>query len=528
MPPTPIARRGMVTAPHHLAASAGLDILREGGTAVEAMVAMAAAIAVVYPHMNALGGDGFWLIARSGEEPVAIDACGAAAAAATPDLYAVHDRIPPRGPLAASTVAGTLSGWAEALAVDREGGGARLPLDRLLADAIGHARSGIAVTDSQARLTEAKLGELAEVPGFAETYLVDGRPPAAGAILTQPRLAATLELIAAEGPDGFYRGYLARQVAADLEAAGSPVALADLEAHRARRVAPLSLNLPEGRVFNLPPPTQGLASLALLGIYRRLGLPREEGIEHVHGLVEATKRAFRLRDRLITDPGRLPEDPQAALADDRLDALAADIDPARALPWPEPAAPGDTVWMGAVDGEGCAVSFIQSIYWEYGSGVVLGETGLCWQNRGASFSLDPSALNALAPGRKPFHTLNPALARLADGRTLAYGTMGGDGQPQTQAAVYTRHVLHGMPLAEAIAAPRWLLGRTWGDMSTTLKLESRFDPAVIEGLRQRGHAVEVVGPMTDVMGHAGALSLRPDGFIEGATDPRSDGAAVGW
>lgn len=528
MPTTPIARRGMVTAPHHLAASAGLDVLRDGGTAVEAMVAMAAAIAAVYPHMNALGGDGFWLIARPGQRPVAIDACGAAAAAATRDLYAGRDRIPARGPLAANTVAGTLSGWAEALDLDTAAGGGRLPLDRLLADAIDHARHGIAVTAGQARLTEAKLGELADVPGFAEAYLTNGKAPAEGAILTQPRLATTLERIAAEGPDGFYRGDLARSVAADLDAAGSPIGLADLQAHRARRVTPLAVDLPEGRIFNLPPPTQGLASLALLGIYRRLEVARAEGVAFVHGLVEATKRAFRLRDRWVTDPAGLRDDPQTALDDARLDALAAEIDPARALPWPEPAASGDTVWMGAIDGDGCAVSFIQSIYWEYGSGVVLGETGLCWQNRGASFALDPTALNPLEPGRKPFHTLNPALARLADGRTLSFGTMGGDGQPQTQATVFTRHVLHGMGLAEAIAAPRWLLGRTWGDMSTTLKLESRFEPALIEALRRLGHAVEVVEPMTDVMGHAGAVCLRPDGFIEGATDPRSDGAAVGY
>ncbi|NBB82960.1 MAG: gamma-glutamyltransferase [Alphaproteobacteria bacterium] len=528
MPTTPIARRGMVTAPHHLAASAGLDVLRDGGTAVEAMVAMAAAIAVVYPHMNALGGDGFWLIARPGEEPVGIDASGASAAAATPALYAGLERIPSRGPMAANTVAGTLSGWDAALALDRETGGGRLPLDRLLADAIGQARHGVAVTESQARLTAEKLGELAEVPGFAETYLVDGRPPAPGAILAQPRLAATLEQIASEGPDGFYRGGLAQRVAADLADAGSPVALADLEAHRARRVTPLALDLPEGRVFNLPPPTQGLASLLILGLYRRLGITEADGVDYVHALVEATKRAFRLRDRVVTDPGRVPEDPQGLLAADRLDALAAEIDPARALPWPEPSAPGDTVWMGAIDGDGRAVSFIQSVYWEFGSGVVLGDTGIAWQNRGSSFALDPAAVNALEPGRKPFHTLNPAMARLADGRTLSYGTMGGDGQPQTQAAIFSRHVLHGRPLAEAVAAPRWLLGRTWGAMSTTLKLESRFDPAVIEGLRARGHDVEVVAPLTDMMGHAGALSLRPDGFIDGASDPRSDGAAMGF
>jgi gamma-glutamyltranspeptidase/glutathione hydrolase len=192
--------------------------------------------------------------------------------------------------------------------------------------------------------------------------------------------------------------------------------------------------------------------------------------------------------------------------------------------------------MGAIDAAGRAVSFIQSLYWEFGSGVVTGETGIVWQNRGSSFSLAqgagnplaPFARNALAPRRKPFHTLNPALAALADGRVMVYGTMGGDGQPQTQAAVFTRTVQFGHDPQAAIAAPRWLLGRTWGDASTTLKLESRIDPAVIAALRAAGHVVEVVEPYSQLMGHAGAVARHPNGLIEGASDPRSDGRAAGF
>ena len=200
-----------------------------------------------------------------------------------------------------------------------------------------------------------------------------------------------------------------------------------------------------------------------------------------------------------------------------------------ARPWPQPAAPGDTIWMGAIDGQGRAVSFIQSVYWEWGSGAVVPGTGICWQNRGISFALDPQALNHLQPGRKPFHTLNPSLARFADGRVMPYGTMGGEGQPQTQAAVYTRYARFGQPLQQAVSAPRWLLGRTWGDVSTSLKLESRFDPALVAQLQAAGHVVEVLPEaFSDTMGHAGALVRHPDGRIEGAADPRSDGAAAGW
>jgi oxamate amidohydrolase len=184
------------------------------------------------------------------------------------------------------------------------------------------------------------------------------------------------------------------------------------------------------------------------------------------------------------------------------------------------------VWMGAIDSEGNAVSYIQSVYWEFGSGVVLGETGVNWQNRGASFSLDPSSHLALAPGRKPFHTLNPALARLADGREMVYGNMGGDGQPQSQAAVFSRYAMFGQDLQQAVTAPRWLLGRTWGQMSVSLKVEDRFDPALIAALREAGHDVELVSAFSDFVGHAGALVRHPNGLISGAADPRSDGSVA--
>jgi gamma-glutamyltranspeptidase len=186
------------------------------------------------------------------------------------------------------------------------------------------------------------------------------------------------------------------------------------------------------------------------------------------------------------------------------------------------------VWMGAADTTGLVVSYIQSIYWEFGSGCVLPATGILMQNRGASFSLQRGALNFLAPGRLPFHTLNPALAVLKDGRIIAYGTMGGDGQPQTQGALFTRHVVFGEPLPEALDRPRWLLGRTWGDAHTKLRLESRFDGNLVDRLAEAGHDLEVLlEPYSDTMGHAGAAVLHEDGTCEGAHDPRADGGAAG-
>jgi gamma-glutamyltranspeptidase/glutathione hydrolase len=184
--------------------------------------------------------------------------------------------------------------------------------------------------------------------------------------------------------------------------------------------------------------------------------------------------------------------------------------------------------MGVIDGEGRAVSFIQSLYHEYGSGVVLAESGINWQNRGCSFSLDRSALNVLCPGRKPFHTLNPALALLDDGRTIVYGNMGGDGQPQTQSAVFTRTAVFGMNPQDAIAAPRWLLGRMWGQTTDTLKLEARFPAGVVDALVRLGHDVELVADHDEVVGHAGALIRSADGLLEGGFDPRSDGGVASF
>mgnify|MGYP001367923717 FL=1 len=216
------------------------------------------------------------------------------------------------------------------------------------------------------------------------------------------------------------------------------------------------------------------------------------------------------------------------LDDAFLDAEASEIDAGKALPWPQIAKPGDTIWMGAVDKNGQAVSFIQSIYWEYGSGIVVPETGVLWQNRGHGFTLDAGHPNVLASGKRPFHTLNPAMSILNDGSVMTYGNMGGEGQPQTQAAVYSRHAMFGQPLQQAVTAPRWLLGRTWGEDSTTLKLENRFDDAVVDALKAAGHTVDIVEPFTSIMGHAGAIVRKPNGVLMGATDPRSDGAVAAY
>ena len=520
-------RRGVVCAPHADAVATGQSILAEGGNAIEAMVAMAASIAVVYPHMNHLGGDGFWLIRWPSGRVRTIMASGPAGQDARPELYRDHEAIPPRGPLAALTVPGAVGGWILALEAAKANDG-KLPLDVLLLPAIVQARNGYTVTRSQARLTAEKLEELAAAPGFAETFLVDGKPPNAGTTLKQDALAATLRHLALAGLDDFYRGDVGREIAADLERIGSPVKRGDITRYDATFADPLQVELPAGTVYNTDAPTQGVASLMILALFARLGVTEAEGFDHIHGLIEATKRALRMRDRVVADPRDLPHALDRCLEPRFIAGETMKIDRRKAARWPLGSGEGDTVWMGAADATGLVVSYIQSIFWEFGSGCVLPRTGVLMQNRGASFSLRRGASNMLAPGRLPFHTLNPALAVLKDGRVMAYGTMGGDGQPQTQAALFTRHVMYGEPLASAIDRARWLLGKTWGEQQTKLRLELRFDGNLTDRLAAAGHAVEVLSePYSDTMGHAGAAVLHRDGSCEGAHDPRADGGAAG-
>lgn len=525
---TPTFGTAAVVAPHMAAVDAGRAVLLEGGNAIEAMIAMAASIAVVYPHMNSVGGDAFWLIREPKGRVRYIEACGYAGENATWRAYRDRgDAIPARGPLAALTVPGAVGGWGLAHEYSKAGGG-RLSVRDLLAAAVKQAREGVAVTPCEARTLANEQAALFAAPGFAEAFLHEGKIPPAGHIRKNERLAATLERLGDAGLSDFYRGDVGREIAADLERIGAPVTRRDIEKYQAVMRAPLSLNLPRRTHYNAPPPTQGLAALIALGVYDRLGVSRIETFEHIHGLVESIKRAFAVRDAVVTDFAQLRCDTDEFLAPAFLEREARAIAKDRAAAWPAPPAKGDTVWMGAVDDQGIAVSYIQSIYWEYGSGCVLPTTGVLMQNRGVSFSIAEKALNQLNPGRRPFHTLNPAMAVFDDGRVMPYGSMGGDGQPQFQAQVFTRY-LGGMGLADAVDAPRFLLGRTWGESSTSLKLEDRFDPTLVRALERAGHEVAVLpDAYSDVAGHAGAIVRHPRGRVEAAHDPRADGGASGF
>ncbi|MXP67601.1 gamma-glutamyltransferase family protein [Pantoea sp. Aalb] len=525
-----MAPLAMVVTPHHLASESALTVLREGGNAIEAMVAAAATIAVVYPHMNGLGGDGFWLIIPPHDDPISIHGTGAAGSLADRNFYKDERHIPYYGPKAALTVAGTVSSWHEALTLSYEiNNTPPLSISRLLRDAIRYAAHGMPVTASQEAATAMKIHQLQYQPGFASTFLPNGYIPKTGSCFVQPMLANTLYLLTKHGLDSFYRGKLANSIANEMKVLGMPIILEDLQSQRASRCKPLHLLHSKGDIWNMNLPTQGLVSLAILGITDRLNMQDANEAETIHRIVEATKKAFLLRDVYITDPHHIDINIQSLLNKSELDVLASEINDTNAEPWKAISRPGgDTVWMGIIDNSNLAVSFIQSLYHEFGSGIVLPNIGITWQNRGATFTLQEGDLLALEPRKQPFHTLNAAGARLKDGRTMIYGAMGGDGQPQTQAAIFTRHIIQSLPLQQTISAPRWLLGRHWGQSSDSLKVEDRITLKTIQHLCNCGHKIELLKNFSEIVGHAGAIIRHKNGMLEGAFDVRSNGSAVGF
>lgn len=519
----------MMVSPHHLAAKTGSDILNEGGNAIEAMIASAAMISVVYPHMNSMGGDNFWLICDVNNKVTAIDACGSAANSATINFYKKKglDTIPTRGALAALTVPGAVAGWKKAYDFSVTKLGGKLPLSRLLFDAEQVSKEGIAVTNTLKNNLISKHKQLIDIPGFKDVYLKDGKIPNVGDKLIFPAMSKTFSNLIKNGLDDFYCGEISRDIIEDLNSLGSPLEKSDFNNYKASYVNPIELRVKDAKLFNLPPPTQGIASILLLGVLNELPTIYQDDISFIHNIVEATKVVFKIRDKYICDPKYMIKNVNEFLKKEFIQNLSKKIDKNVAMPWPESSVGGDTVWLGASDKYGNTVSFIQSIYWEFGSGLILPKTGITMQNRGISFSLNESHFNKLIPGRKPFHTIQPALAEFDDGRVLSYGTMGGEGQPQTQATIFSRYAYQKKNLQTAINNPRWLLGKTWGAETTSLKIENRYSDEVYKKLKSFGHNVEKVGDFDEMMGHAGAIVKHRSGLIEGAFDLRSDGVAIG-
>ena len=530
--PVTLARNGMVSSPHYLASAAGLRVLQDGGTAVDAAIAVNSTLGVVYPHMTGAGGDAFWLIydARSGTLH-GLNGSGRAGSAASRGMFRSHgyETIPQRGPLAAVTVPGAVDSWCAAH--DWYG---RMPLSDVLRSAINYARDGYAVCAGQADCLHQVADVLATYGTTRDTLLPEGRPPREGEVVGLPRLAETLETVAEKGRDGFYDGAVADEIAAALQRAGGLLTVDDFRSHRSDWVQPIDTSYRGLDCYQHPPNSQGFAHLMMLNILEGFDLTGLEDAspEYLHTLVEATKLAFAERDRYLTDPDSVDIPLADLLSKDYAAELRTRIDAERAAP-PVPAAAdgGDTTCSVVVDGAGNAVSVIQSLYHECGSGFVAGDTGVLMQNRGSFFSLDDRHVNRLEPGKRTFHTLMPGMAFRNGQPYMVYGTMGGEGQPQTSTALVTRVVDFGHEIQHAIDRPRWLFGRTWGEDTRDLRVESRFPEATGAGLRDRGHPVRVVDEWDSAMGHAQGIRIDHHSGTEvlmGGADPRGEGLALGW
>lgn len=529
----------MVSTPHSVASAAAIDALRRGGSAVDAAIAANATLCVAYPHMAGLGGDGFWLLAGDGDGVRGINASGPAAADASRSYYAERDSIPDRGAESALTVPGAVDGWR--LAHEAHG---TLPWADLFDDAISLATGGVVVSSDLARWIRADRDVLAADPNARRTFLHGGDAPEAGRVLEQPELASSFRAIARDGArGGFYEGPLAAAITDPIRADGSPLQPSDFGDYTAEWVDPISVEYRGYTAHSLPPNTQGIAALQILGLLEGFDVAGwgDGTPAYHHGIVEATKLAFADRDAWVADPEFVDVPTDRLLSAAYLDDRRNRINPQSTLsPSPDPGLSpgstsvaseppeGDTCYFTVVDEDGLAVSAIQSIYYDFGSAVVAGDTGIVPQNRGSFFSLDPTHVNSLEPGKRPFHTLIPSMLTKNGEPKLTYGTMGGEGQPQTQAAVLSRIVDFGYDPQRAIEAPRWLFGRTWGETSRSLTVESRVPDGVVEELRARGHRVSIAREYDDVMGHAQAIKITDEGVLEGGADPRGDGAAIGY
>jgi gamma-glutamyltranspeptidase/glutathione hydrolase len=514
-------RRAMCATSHPTASLTAIEVLKAGGNAVDAAIATAAVLAVVEPHMTGIGGDCFALIARPGlDKPMALNAAGRAPAGATAEWLAKSglERIEPTS-VHAVTVPGAVDGWTRLLADY-----GTLPLDRLLAPAIALAERGFAVSPRVAAdwaLNEARISHHA---GARAHLFKDGAVPRDGEVMRFPALAQTLRTVAKEGREGFYAGRVAEDIVGELNALGGLHTLDDFAAQRASYVAPIPVAYRGVELWELPPSNQGIVALMLLKMLERIGLPADPvSTERYHVQLEAARLAFAMRDTFVADPEMADVPVAHLLSDAVIDDLAARVDRKRRRedvgPLPEP--PGsDTVYFAIVDEAGMAVSFINSLYDEFGSGIVAARTGVVLHNRGKGFVCDPQHRNCIAPRKRPMHTLVPAMV-LKDGRpTMAFGVMGAHFQPMGHVYVMTNIFHYGMDPQQAIDSPRVFFD---GD---AVLVEEAVPETVVGGLRQLGHRIAA---RRMPWGGAQIVVIEHEsGVLVGASDHRKDGLALGY
>ncbi|MFZ4507321.1 MAG: gamma-glutamyltransferase [Fimbriimonas sp.] len=534
-PSLTLADNGMVATTHPLAAQIGLDVLKSGGNAIDAAIATNAALTVMEPCNCGIGGDLFALVWDSESKRLyGLNGSGRAPLAASIDhfLQQGHTQIPRRGPLAIS-VPGCVEGWQQL----NQRFGTR-PLGDLLEPAIVAAESGVPVPQTIAKLWARSEDLLRATPEATATFLPDNRVPTEGSRFVNPRLAATLRALQAEGASAFYQGVLSEQIVKSIQKAGGVLALEDLERHSSTWVDPISTCYRGYDVWQIPPNGQGLTVLQMLNILENFDLSSlsHESSEFWHILLEAKKLAYSDRASYYADPAYADVPLQQLLSKEYARKQASRIDPLRAsqeVPSGDiDLSESDTIYLTVVDKDRNWVSLIQSNYLGFGSGIMAGDLGFMFQNRGLAFNLDPKHPNALAPGKRPFHTIIPGFVTKDNQPWLSFGVMGGDMQPQGQVQVLVNLIDLGYNLQEAGDAPRiehtgsatpeGIVAQGGGTLIPELLISS----STLQGLRDRGH--EVSEPALNSGSFQGIMIHPESGVLVGASESRRDGQAVGY
>lgn len=514
-----IAGEGMAATSHPLATLAAIDVLRAGGNAADAAVTAVAVLCVIEPHMTGIGGDCFVLIAEPDKPVWGYNGCGRAGARTSIEALIAQGMrtIEPTSPHSVN-VPGAVEAWD---AILRARG--TISLQQALAPAIRYAERGFPVAPRVAADWKNWIAKLSGHPGARRHYLFGGDAPAEGDVIKFPALAATLRTIAAQGPRAFYEGPIAEDMAATLAAAGSVLTVEDFARHRGEAVTPISTRYRGIDVMEIPPNTQGLTALVMLNILEQFDLAPLDplGPERFHLMLEAGRLAFAVRDAHIAEPSFMRVSVGALNDKAFARTLAAHIDPTRRRPLPPAPAPGgDTVYLTVVDRNRMAVSLINSLFSSFGSGICTERTGILFNNRGSGFVLDPAHPNALGPGKRPMHTIIPALA-MREGRCdTSFGVMGAHYQPMGHVQMVLNLYDYGMDVQSAIDAPRAFFN---GELTL---VERGMPTATIAGLKARGHEV---APAPTPWG--GAQAIRIDwrrGVLIGGSEPRKDGCALGY